>query len=653
MKLPLSVGELWIIIVIILFPMILYINTIKNDYALDDSIVITENAFVQKGIEGIAEIFTNESFTGFFKTKKDLVQGGRYRPLSQVTFALETEFFGNRPGLSHLINTLIYSLICLLLYFFLKQLLKYFGISEYVKETAFIAALLYAVHPVHTEVVANIKGRDELFVVLFGILTLLTFLKFAKTGSVWILVISVSALFLGLLSKENSIAVVPVCFVLFLQKDSNIKNGRYLAGIVGLLLVTGMYIIIRFKVLGGFFSSESNELMNNPFLHAAKNQKLPTIFYTLLLYLKLLVFPHPLTYDYYPYHISLQNWNPLTVLSLIIHIAMIVFAALNLRSKRAVSFAILFYCITLYPVSNLSISVGTFMNERFLFLSSIGFTLIVAYILVNIILKSETGVTPINTILIGFSLILLMFSIKTVTRNKHWRNNFTLFTHDVKISENSAKGNVAAGGILYETALEEKDENIKGRYLKLSQKYLERSLKIYPEYIDALLLAGNVSYHLKKYSDVLDYYGKIFNLNPFYELAYGNLIKMLGSIKNPVMRIRGYELILKHKPENFDAIHQLGVTYGKMLKRPEKAILYLEAAIRQQPDNKEVNRDLGVAYAMTGNHQGSLPYFQRVVELDPDDPDNYINLGITYRYLGNNIKAREMFRKAEELKNQN
>jgi hypothetical protein len=98
--------------ILFFIPFLLYINTLRNNYALDDSIVITENLYVQKGISGIKDIFSNDTFTGFFKMKKDLVQGGRYRPLSLATFAIEKSLWGNRPYLSHLINALLYSLLC-------------------------------------------------------------------------------------------------------------------------------------------------------------------------------------------------------------------------------------------------------------------------------------------------------------------------------------------------------------------------------------------------------------------------------------------------------------------------------------------------------------------------------------------------------------
>ena len=78
-----------------------YANTLGHQYVLDDAILITDNSLTQKGVAGISEIFKHDTFYGFFKTdgKANLVSGGRYRPLSQVLFAIEHSAFGTKSFL--------------------------------------------------------------------------------------------------------------------------------------------------------------------------------------------------------------------------------------------------------------------------------------------------------------------------------------------------------------------------------------------------------------------------------------------------------------------------------------------------------------------------------------------------------------------------
>src|ERR1039457_1130018 len=162
------------LMIIVVFTFILYANTFTNDYALDDLIVINGNAFTKKGFSGLGEIFSYDSFTGFFGKQKKLVAGGRYRPLSMATFAIEYGFFKDfKPGFSHFLNVLFYAITGILLFLILSRLIKpqKNKLKQWHLGIPFIATLLFLAHPLHTEVVANIKGRDEIFALMFSLLT--------------------------------------------------------------------------------------------------------------------------------------------------------------------------------------------------------------------------------------------------------------------------------------------------------------------------------------------------------------------------------------------------------------------------------------------------------------------------------------------------
>ena len=215
LKIPFTNKKLFYSIIVLL-PLVLYFNTLFNNYALDDSIVITDNVYVKKGVAGINEIFSTETFTGFFKKKKDLVEGGRYRPLSVATFAIEYELWKLNPALSHFINILLYALLCLVLLKFLEKILFFLGENHNYTTIAFFAALIFAIHPVHTEVVANIKGRDEILAVLFSLLSLLFMMRCLEYSPLINGLISGLMLFMALLSKENALTVIPISLILIL-----------------------------------------------------------------------------------------------------------------------------------------------------------------------------------------------------------------------------------------------------------------------------------------------------------------------------------------------------------------------------------------------------------------------------------------------------
>jgi hypothetical protein len=200
------------IIIIGLLALLFYANSLSNEYALDDTMVITENKYTQAGLKGIKNILTQDSFAG---SQGDLriLEGGRYRPLSIVTFALEYQVFGKNPFWGHLGNTVLYALLCIIL---LKLLNKHIFPARPL--IAFLAAAIFTMHPVHSEAVANIKSRDEILSLLFLGLTLYYGLDALKSNRKILAVLSLFFFALALLSKENGLTflfILPLAAYVF------------------------------------------------------------------------------------------------------------------------------------------------------------------------------------------------------------------------------------------------------------------------------------------------------------------------------------------------------------------------------------------------------------------------------------------------------
>ena len=138
-------------LVLFVFVFFLYGNTLFHDYALDDFIVITGNSYTKQGIKGIGDILTHDAFVGAYGEALELT-GGRYRPLSIVMFAVEYEIFGLNPFFGHFFNVLFFAFVCCFVLLLMSRL--FVDKNNWI---AFVIALLFASHPIHTEVVANIK----------------------------------------------------------------------------------------------------------------------------------------------------------------------------------------------------------------------------------------------------------------------------------------------------------------------------------------------------------------------------------------------------------------------------------------------------------------------------------------------------------------
>ncbi len=463
----------------------IYFNTIGNGYALDDGIVITENTFTKKGFAGIKEIFSQETFANVTNTDTEL-SGGRYRPLSVASYAIEYQFFGLNPSISHFVNVLLYGFLCvLLLYLFDKYIFKNN------RPAAIIAALIFVVHPLHTDVVSNIKGRDEILCLLLLLGSLILYFKFLQQKNYWLLVASLAAYFVSLLAKENGVtflAVIPLMLYFFLQK--NIKKS--LTSILPFLVVFAIYFFIRLSIVG-LPQSSTQEVMNAPFVKATASEALATKIMILGKDLWMLIFPHPLSFDYsynqIPY-VNFSNWKCLLAIS--INTILILIAILLFKKKHVVSFAILFYFITLSIITNIVFEVGSPFNERFLFQPSIGFCIAVAYLL-SIAGFRDSSKKAATVLSVSFALLLILAgSMMTIVRNTEWKNNETLFAADALHSPNSAKTNNFYAITLLKKGEEEKDSIKKNEIFNSAVMFLNKSLAIYPDFADAYINLGNI-----------------------------------------------------------------------------------------------------------------------------------------------------------------
>ena len=157
-------------IIISILALFQYGNTFEHDYAWDDAIVITNNDRVQQGLSDPSSFFRN--------IKGDELQYRYgYRPITLLSFALDIELSEMTPKTGHVMNVLYYALLCCLIFYFLRRMFP-----EKSELFAMIVVGLFLIHPVHTEVVANIKSRDEILAMLFGIASLIFLLNFLANG---------------------------------------------------------------------------------------------------------------------------------------------------------------------------------------------------------------------------------------------------------------------------------------------------------------------------------------------------------------------------------------------------------------------------------------------------------------------------------------
>lgn len=675
--------EYYPFLAIIILVFIAYANTLTLEYALDDRLLITENQYTKKGAAGIPEILTNDAFTGFFGTKKSLVAGGRYRPLTQVMFAIEYQVFGLNPFIGHLINLILYTLLCVLLYAILRELFQFESKRKWYFSLAFLSTLIFALHPIHTEVVANIKGRDEIISLLGALAALWFAIKFVKEQKIIHLLWLFLVFLMGLFSKENAltfIAVIPL--TLFFFNNSKIRDLSFV--IFPMLVASGLFLVVRQMALGSILNTEiAPEILNNPFLNVDKSSEIATVIYTWFVYLKLMIFPHPLTHDYYPFQIPyFQMNNPIIILLTLFFIGIGCLSTLKFFKKSLFAWAIMIAVATFSVQSNLLFNLGTFMNERFLFAPSIGLSVLIAMFFIFIYDKLNNK----RIIEVFFIILILGYSTKTISRNMVWKNDRTLFRTDVKVSNNSIKCNVSAGGVSIEMAKEAKTAEEKATLIKEGLEYLSKAQKLHPKSFFAWFLAGNA------YSEMQNWEMAVFNLknavsiNPDSHEGTNNLLYNAQQAFNKgqyQVSADAYQHLLKFKPDNIDnqislahslsysnqadsamrmldrillknpseskAYAKKGEIFGRVYNDLNSSELYLRKAISLNPKDLSSNENLGIVLGMKGQFAESLNYFFKALEIDSSQSRIYLNISGTYKFMGNKEKELEFANKAQQL----
>ena len=621
---------------IALLSVVIYVNSFGLLYTQDDAIVLTDNMFTTQGIKGIPGLLSYDTFYGFFKEagKEQLVSGGRYRPLTPILFALEYELFGKNPFFSHLFNVLLYALTCAILYRLLVRVFtERFGQMQ-ACAVALIASLLFAAHPIHTEAVTNIKGRDEIVTLLLSLLAVHISMNYREDKNKMWLVLTGIVFFLALMSKENAItflAVVPMLYWFFLGDNAGAAFRR-----LGPFVVASVvFIAIRTYVIGFQFTNAPTELMNNPFLKlvggkwVALNaaEKLATIMFTLGKYVVLLVFPHPLSHDYYPRAVDIMQWsNPKVLGSLLLYIAGAVYIYKNWYKRSIAVFGLAFYLVTLSIVSNIVFPVGTNMGERFVFMPSLGFCLFVAGVLVASFstVNAAKFTSAARLALIGVGIVTALYGIKTFTRNWAWQDNYTLFLTDIETSPNSAKLLNSCGSILSDSSRTQKDTAVQRQMVMKSFEYLKKTIEIHPTFDNAYMYMGNDYMYLNQPEDALKWYQQAAKINPNSKPIKINL---------------------------GNAYRETGKYYGERLGNIDKALEYLNQAAAVNPEDKETYRILGVAHAVKNQPDLAIKYLTQYLVSVPNDTITLRNLALVYRNSGQPAKFAETEQRITNIRN--
>ncbi|MBN1901012.1 tetratricopeptide repeat protein [Candidatus Sumerlaeota bacterium] len=649
-----------------------YLNSLGGGFTFDD-IYMVENNLLIRSFGNARQIFTTPWWRGGVNKISH-----EYRPLTVFSFALNYRIHELSPFGYHFANVLLHILASMLLFAFLLKWTRDHRL-------AFISALFFAAHPVHTEAVNNIVGRAEILAALFVFAGLLFYaIGMGRQNALLLHCVSAFFFLLGLLSKETAVVFLPAAFLLFLLDRkkkgdfplfSPLRKSENFLPFLFFSLVFAFYLFLRKIALGGFLSSsESISPMDN-ILAIAKENRNSAVYYATTLkalgvYFHLLLFPLDLTADYSYKEIPLATGfcQMEVIFSFLALGALCLFACFLWRKKQfSPLFGILFLLIALAPISNIFFMIGTLLGERLLYIPSAGFCAVLAWFLVQSSekatarLKRQSISLPSGTALFAIcSIVVFLYGFRCITRNPAWKDNHTLFEVTARTSPSSARAHRNLGH----------EFMLRGQYDE-AMVHLERALEIAPFYAAALASKGEILRCMGKMEESIPLQEKALTLQPGFYLAHFYLAEALfdravreKNASSLEKAVEHYEITANLMPGIPGPFVKLGEIYLERLPDEGKSEYYYQKARRIAPESPlplmglarlslsrndflEAERLLskaekiapeypaipfyrGMSAIKRRHYPEAERYFLETLELAPNDPFSYLNLADLY-----------------------
>lgn len=552
--------SLWLFI-IPLFAIALYLNTLGNGFVYDDIPQVVQNPWI-RSFHNIAAIFTSGAW-GFAGETANY-----YRPLMHIFYMLLYALFGLNPIGFHVFNVIVHAGVSLLVFVLASRFL---GDDQPTPRRPALSAagsagLLFAAHPIHTEAVSWVSGIPDLSFTFFCLASLLLYMRLPAERIPSLhpyYLLSVFLFFLAALCKETAL-IFPLLVIAY---DHFMREDRWtlwhrVAGCLPFLSVVVVYFLLRAQALGSLAPVKRHaELSSYQYVISA----LPLLrdyFLKLLLPLKLHVF-----YTFHPAS-SLLKTPALSALIFVMALVALLFMV-HRTNKRA----FLFFMMILVPLLPVLYIPGLGENpfsERYLYLPSLGFILLLSLIMQYATVHSRPR-SPLP-LAIYLSLLISLYSVGVVSRNPVWRTDHTLWEDAVIKAPDAAIAHYNFGLVLYN----------KGELDRAILRY-QAALQLEPS--------------PKVYNDLA--------------VAYNDM-------GLPDKAIEVLQIAIRMNPDFADAHNNLGVAYiSKGLYG--KAIYHLNKAAGLDPSFSGTYSNLGLSYEGLGMRDDALRNYKKALQLDENN----------------------------------
>ena len=514
-------NRVWMPVAVFLLVFLVYGISLGNQFVWDDEESIVQNQLIHS-LSNLPKFFTG----GIFNSYGSGLTGGFYRPLTTTVMAVLWAL-SDDPWIFRLFQVSLHATAVVLLFFFLQRWFRLWP--------AFAGALVFAVHPGISEAVLWISTIADPLATALLLASLLLFSKHIESAALFF--------FLALLTKESSIAFLPVffypsysglqpegaakrirgvyagtnlsCFSILLPDNRGKQSPRSAALWLG--TASALYALLRISAVGFGVSSLA---FPSPIARADVARRLLSVPAEITYYVRTFLWPFPLSISRHfviTHPSDIQFWGSLIIL--VIGVVLLV----KHRNRRTMVFT-LWFALGLLPYLQF-VPLSATVADRWLYLPSIG---LIGLILIFL----ERLPKRVVTVICGT--VVLVFSLLTIQRSLQWKNGLTLFTHDVSVNPGS-----------FDLANNYGVELFRAGDTGAARKAFERSINLNPAWWVAYNNAGAVSERLGDTQKAEALYRTSMDRGSYY-LAYENLAKLL--------------LFKKEKPQEAKDVASRGLT---------------------------------------------------------------------------------------------
>ncbi|MCE5186018.1 MAG: tetratricopeptide repeat protein [Planctomycetaceae bacterium] len=487
---------------------------LENDFVMyDDPDYITNNAMVRSGLN-------TESITWALTTNHT----GNWIPVTWLSLMLDVQLFGLDPGLHHLSGLLIHCVNALLLFWLLSKTTGRMW-------AAFIAAALFALHPLRVESVAWASERKDVLSAFFGLLAIASYVFYVEKKKAAAYLLAAVFLFLGLMSKAMLVTWPFVFLLLDFWPLGRLHTGaRFIKTARDLVIekIPFFAAVLLFSVLAFNASKSSGAVHRVDYFPLVFRFENAVISYAA--YIKMTLLPRGLALLY---PLEMRTFTPGAVLACCVLLVGLTILFLRLRRGRPyLVTGWLWYIGTLVPVIGL-VQVGRqAMADRYTYLPSIGLSIIAAFLLCDLALRGRVYRLIVS---IGMMVIVCLLMVLTMVQCSYWKNSLTLFRHSLAATGDNYTMNMNYGYALanareYDDAMEQ----------------FRRAHELIPILAEPLEKMGLVCADTGRWQQAVDYFQQALD---------------------------------KRNPDRVLILRKLGFCYIK-LDQPAKALEYLQQACR-------------------------------------------------------------------------